>query len=143
MVSGASGAWIQSYKPRPLNRSASTTDFRRAMEEASGLDLESFFDQWLYQGGNPRLEGWWDYDPTARAVRIEIHQTQDAGPLFELPLELGIYYEGDVVPWAVETVQVERDFHRFLIPVEGEPEDVRLDPDMWTLFQSNFGRRGR
>lgn len=48
-----------------------------------------------------------------------------------------------MLPSAVETVQVERDFHRFLIPVEGEPEDVRLDPDMWTLFQSYFGRRGR
>lgn len=52
-------AGSQSYYARHMNGSASTTDFRRAMEEASGLDLESFFDQWLYQGGHPRLEGWW------------------------------------------------------------------------------------
>lgn len=136
-------AGIQSYYARHMNGSAPTTDFRRAMEEASGLDLELFFDQWLYQGGNPRLEGWWDYDPTAQAVRVEINQTQDAGPLFEMPLEVGIYFEGDLVPSVVETVQVERDFHRFVIPVEGEPVDVRLDPDTWALFQSNFGKRGR
>jgi hypothetical protein len=39
-------------------------------------------------------------------------------------------------------VQVTSGFHRFVIPVEGEPEDVRLDPDTWALFEADFGRRG-
>jgi aminopeptidase N len=133
---------IRSYYARYLNGNASTTDFRRAMEEASNLDLEPFFERWLYQGGNPRLEGWWEYDPGAGAIRIEISQRQEVGPPFRLPLEVGIYFDGSVLPSDVETIQVDQDLQRFVIPVEREPEDVRLDPDTWTLFQSTFERRG-
>ena len=42
---------IRLYYARYLNVTASTDDFMRAMEEASGDDLQGFFDQWLRQGG--------------------------------------------------------------------------------------------
>ena len=133
---------IQGYYATHMNGSATTDDFRRSMEEAAGENLETFFRQWLYQGGNPDLEGWWRYDPTARAVSIEINQVQtNVGP-FHLPLEVGIYMGGSERPMAIHTVQVTSGFHRFVIPVEGEPEDVRLDPDTWALFEADFGRRG-
>jgi aminopeptidase N len=132
---------IQSYYARHMNGNASTSDFRRAMEEASGRDLGPFFQQWLYSGGNPQLEGWWDYDPSARAVRVEISQTQAAGPTFELPLEIGIYFDEGVLPAVVHEVEVEATFHRFVIPVDREPSDVRLDPNVRTLFQGEFAPR--
>ncbi|MCH7991008.1 MAG: M1 family metallopeptidase [Gemmatimonadetes bacterium] len=134
---------IRSYYRRHMNGNASTTDFRRAMEEASGLDLESFFQQWLYSGGNPHLEGWWDYDPTARAVRIELNQTQSDGPTYALRLEIGIHHDGQVLPSFIETVELDGRFHRFVIPMVSEPTQVTLDPNVWTLFQADFGRRGR
>ena len=134
---------IGSYYERHMNGNASTTDFRVAMEEASGLDLESFFQQWLYSGGNPRLEGWWDWDPTARAVRIELNQVQTEGPTFELPLQIGIHHDGQVLPSFIETVEVDGRFHRFVIPMTAEPTQVTLDPNTWTLFEADFGRRGR
>jgi aminopeptidase N len=135
-------AGIRAYYAAHMNGTATTEDFRGAMEEASGVDLEGFFRQWLFTGGNPRLEGWWDYDPTARAVRIEINQTHAAGPVFDLPLEVGIHLDGEAVPAVVERVDVNARFHRFVVPVEREPSDVRLDPGTWTLFEADFGRRG-
>jgi aminopeptidase N len=113
------------------------------MEEASGLDLESFFEQWLYSGGNPRLEGWWEYDPAARAVRVELTQTQNVGPTYELPIQIGVHFEGQALPSLIETVEVDGRLHRFMIPVEREPNQVTLDPNVWTLFQADFGPRGR
>lgn len=135
-------AGIRSYYGRHMNGNASTSDFRAAMEEASGLDLELFFEQWLYSGGNPRLEGWWDYDRTARAVRIEINQTQSVGPTYEMPLEVGIHFDGQALPAVVESVDVDGRFHRFVIPVEREPSSVTLDPRVRTLFRATFGPRG-
>ena len=44
-------------------------------------------------------------------------------------------------PTAIHTVHVTDGFHRFVIPVPGEPEDVRLDPDSWALFRADFERR--
>ena len=134
---------IRSYYARHMNENASTTDFRRAMEEASGLDLELFFEQWLYSGGNPRLEGWWDYDPTAQALRLELSQTHTSGPTYQLPLQVGIHFEGQTLPSVVEAVEVEDRFHRFVIPVEKEPTHVTLDPNTRTLFEADFGPRGR
>ena len=134
---------IRAYYASHVNGNASTEDFRAAMEAVSGQDLDTFFEQWLYDGGNPLLEGWWEYDASARALRIEINQTQTAGGLFELPLDVGIYYDGDALPAVVETVVVAQAFHRFVVPVEREPSDVRLDPGTWALFRSSFGRRQR
>ena len=133
---------IRAYYARHMNANATTGDFRRAMEEASGLDLEAFFQQWLYSGGNPKLEGWWDYDPTARAVRIELNQTQPAGPTYRLPLELGIHFDGEAQPRSVELHEIDQRFHRLVIPVDEEPTALTLDPNTRLLFEAEFGPRG-
>jgi len=134
---------IRDYYARHMNGNASTDDFREAMESASGLNLDGFFDQWLHSGGNPRLTGWWEYDPSARAVRVELNQTQESGPTYDLPLEVGIHFDGEMLASVVEPIHVDGRFHRFVIPVEGQPSDVTLDPLVRTLFEADFGPRGR
>lgn len=136
-------AGIRAYYARHMNRNASTEDFRRAMEEHSGVALERFFGQWLYEGGNPRLQGTWTYVPSARAVTVELTQVQEHGPVYELLLDVGVYTEGEALP-RIETVELTDRHERFTIPVDipadEEPADVRLDPDAWTLFRADFGR---
>lgn len=131
---------IRLYYARFMNANATTSDFREAMEEVSGDDLADFFDQWLYDGGNPSLEGWWSWDPTAQALRIEITQTQTAGPVFRFPLDIGLHRDGTEVP-AIHTVDVDQRFHRFVIPLPSAPDDVTLDPNVRLLFQGDFGPR--
>lgn len=133
---------IQAYYARYMNGSTTTSEFRVVMEEASGQDLELFFEQWLYSGGNPRLEGWWEYDADSGTVTIEIRQTQDVGPLFHLALDVGVYEAGFLLPATVETVQISGERHLFEVAVEGEPSEVRLDPGTWALFTADFGPRG-
>jgi len=133
---------IRTYYARYMNGTTSTDQFMEVMEEASGQDHQVFFDQWLRQGGNPSLQGWWVYDPTAQAVRVELNQVQDVGS-FVMPLEIGVDMDGDQIADVRATVEITGDFHRFVIPVPGEPVNVRLDPDTWALFQSDFGPRGR
>src|SRR5262249_4205247 len=53
------GTGPRDYYRRYRDNSASTADFRRVMEEASGQDLGWFFDQWLYRPGSPVVEGGW------------------------------------------------------------------------------------
>ncbi|MDX1647023.1 MAG: M1 family aminopeptidase, partial [Longimicrobiales bacterium] len=133
---------IRDYYARYVNATASTDDFMRVMERASGDDLRDFFDQWLRQGGNPRLEGMWEYDPAAREVHVLLGQVQRIGS-FTLPVDIGIYLEGDDMPAVVETADVTGEVQRFVIPVAGRPTDVRLDPYTWALFRADFGRPGR
>ena len=130
---------IRLYYARHFNETATTDDFMRAMEEASGDDLQVFFDQWLRRGGNPAFEGSWRYDAVAGAVQIELRQLQPGAP-FEVPLEVGIYAPGDPRPAQVTTVRIDGPSHRFVIPVAAEPADVRLDPRTWALFRAEFQR---
>ena len=132
---------IRLYYARHFNGTATTDDFMHAMEEASGDDLQGFFDQWLRRGGNPALEGSWRYDAGAGMVVVELRQVQEGG-LFQVPLEIGVYGVGDLVPTRVTTVEVGEASHRFEIAVEGEPVDVRLDPGTWLLFRGEWGRAG-
>ena len=130
---------IRLYYARHFNGTATTDDFMHAMEEASGDDLQRFFDQWLRQGGNPRLAGTWRYSAAAGAVEVELEQVQTVGR-FDLPLDIGVYVDGGLLPSEVTTVDLGPGVNRFVIPVEAEPADVRLDPGTRALFQAEFRR---
>ncbi len=130
---------IRTYYARHLNGTASTDDLMRAMEEASGDDLQAFFDQWLRHGGNPFFEGSWAYDADAGVVRVDLRQVQETG-LFRMPLDIGVYMGRNRLPARVVTVEVDAASHSFVIPVDAEPSDVRLDPETRALFTAEFER---
>ncbi len=130
---------IRAYYAAHWNQTASTDDFMRAMEEASGMEHGAFFDQWLRRGGNPSFQGSWSYDASAGVVSIELRQIQPGAP-FVMPLDIGVYHDGHVAT-SITTVQVTGSTHRFRIPVDRAPSAVRLDPNTWALFQADFTRR--
>ena len=140
---GAFWDGIRRYYAQYMNGSATTDDFRRVMEEASGQDLAAFFAQWLYQGGNPRLDGVWSYDADRQVVVVEINQIQEAGPVFDLPLEVGIFQEGTLTPAALHDVRLTRATHRFELPAMEAPADVQLDPGTWALFRGGLAPQQR
>ena len=141
-VVGTENFWsgIQSYYRKYQNGSASTEDFRREMEEASGKDLSTFFQQWLYKGGTLAYAGNWQYDPIKKQVKIRLDQVQKDGSLFEMPLEIGIYFEGQDQP-QIEVVEVKEKSTVFTINIDAEPENIRLDPNTWVLMDvMDFGK---
>ncbi len=132
---------IRSYYQRHFNGNATTADFRRAMEEAAGRDLEWFFDQWLYKPGTLKVAGQWRYNAAARQLELQLDQVQTDGSLFTMPLEVGVRAKGQ----AVETrhrVQLTGKSNRFTIDLPAEPESVRLDPGVWVLMDATL-ERGR
>ena len=131
---------IQAYYARHQDQNATTDDFRRAMEEASGRDLSEFFQQWLYQGGALEYEGGWRYDSQSGTIEVDLSQVQDDGYSFKMPVQLGIYSADESEP-RIEMLQVNDMTNRFTISVDREPESVVLDPDTWILMDADFARR--
>lgn len=130
---------IRTYYQRHFNANATTADFRRAMEEASGRDLGWFFDQWLYKGGNLKVAGNWTYDARAKQLRIALDQVQTDGSLFTVPLEVAVYSSGQPVP-VIHKVQLNAKTNVFTIDAPSEPTEVRLDPNLWVLMEATFAR---
>jgi aminopeptidase N len=130
---------IRTYYQRHFNGNATTADFRRAMEEASGRDLGWFFEQWLYKPGTLKIAGRWSYDAGAKQVRIALDQVQTDGSLFTMPVEVAVHFKGQAVP-TIQRVQLNAKANVFTIDAATEPEDVRLDPNLWVLMEATFGR---
>lgn len=129
---------IRDYYARFKDANASTTDFRLAMERASGQDLTAFFQQWLYRGGVPRVDGSWTWDAATKQVVVELTQSQPGDP-FQLPVEIGITDAGGKV--RVERAELTARSGRFTFASEKEPEGLVLDPNVRVLMDGRLVRR--
>jgi aminopeptidase N len=143
MLRGAIGAekfWagIREYYRRYRDGNASSDDFRRVMEEASGVDLRWFFQQWLLGPGSPVVEGAWRYNPASKRIELELTQTQP-GRAYRLPLEVGVTVAGAAV--TIEKIDLTQKQQRFEIASDREPGTVELDPNTWVLMDAKFARR--
>jgi aminopeptidase N len=125
---------IRAYYTRYMNGNASTADFIRTMEEVSGKDLKTFFDQWLYKPGALRVKGNWTYNANRKELTLQLDQVQTDGSLFSMPIQLAITIPGKVAP-AWKTVQLSGKTHTFTFPLDTAPTVVVLDPDRWVLME--------
>lgn len=131
-------AGIRDYYARHRNGNASTSDFRLAMERASGRDLSPFFQQWLFRGGIPKVEGSWSWDPNTKQVTINIRQVQASDP-FTIPIEFGIVVPSTDTSAASDPVRVEHGelngrTSRFVFASERAPTAITLDPNVTLLI---------
>ena len=131
-------AGIRDYYARHQNTSASTNALRLAMERASGRDLSAFFQQWLYRGGVPTVEGTWQWDGNAKQIVVILAQTQLGEP-FLLPVEIGISLPGARA--RVERVELTARSGRFTLTAEQEPTAVELDPNVRLLMDGQLTKR--
>lgn len=131
---------IQAYYKKYKDLNATTADFQREMEEASGLDLNGFFQQWLYSPGALKYKGSWEYDARKKEVKIRIDQVQTDGSFFKMPLEVGIYGAKDQKP-ELKKVQLNERSNVFSFPVAAEPQNIVLDPNFWVLMEADFRKK--
>jgi aminopeptidase N len=130
---------IRAYYSRYLNGNATTADFRREMEEASGMDLKDFFDQWLYKPGTLQYNGSWQYNDKKKEIRIIIDQVQTDGSLFKMPVQIAIHTaQGKPV---IKTLQVNEKKNEFTIPIDAAPLNIVLDPDSWVLMDAKWVKK--
>jgi aminopeptidase N len=157
---------IRLYSSRFRNASATTDDFRHAMEDAchssrdcppESEDLSWFFREWLNRGGILQLKGTWRYDPQAKQLQVVLDQMQSQG-LYRMPIEIGISMplsatsqtESASVPFTqllgprtrIVTMLIDKQHNVLNIPVDTEPNEVQIDPNLWVpLTQVAFQKQ--
>ena len=130
-------AGIQSYYKKYMNGHASTSDFLSEMQAACECDLNAFFQQWLYQGGNVILDGGWRYDATNNTIELSIEHKPSGDNRFDVTVEIGVYDGNTVLP-TIHELPVTHGRARLSIPVTSEPNAVLLDPRTVLLAQWSF-----
>lgn len=147
---------IRLYYARYRDSSATTDDFRRAMEDAcigagecppDMADLSWFFDQWLRRGGVPQVAGAWHYDVAAKALEITLTQNQQQG-FYRIPATIAVTMspapDGARGAPTEKLSKIVLDGRRttLTIPLDAHPAKVRFDPDSWApLMQVDFHAR--
>ena len=102
-------------------------DFKIAIEEATGKNLDWFFDDWIYGGGHPVFEVNYQYLPTQRLIELSVEQIQpiiEGQDLFSLPVEITLVTGTGV---RRDTIWVENREERYWLPLSEKPLLVSFD----------------
>ena len=122
-----------------LSYSAATTeDFKLVCEDMSGLDLDDFFQQWIYGEYYPKYGVSWEVSESDELV-ITIEQTQD-WQFFHMPIELRVLVPGDTLSFKLDNHGHIQQYN--LGSLGGPPQAVWLDPDNWILKEVEYVSMG-
>lgn len=65
---------VKNYYRKYQFSNAYSNDLRRELEVSSGINLESYFDKWLYQPGMVKPDLEWSYDEKSNEVLVSLNQ---------------------------------------------------------------------
>lgn len=114
-----------------------TVDLERAIEAATGRNLQAFFQQWIYKGGHPDYEVTYAWDEATHMATVTVKQTQKTGtehdvetPLFDMPVTLLFTLPDGEQRFPVRLHEQTHTFH-LLLPAA--PRWMSFDPGNWIL----------
>lgn len=119
---------VSHYLNKFRDKSVETLDLITAVEEASGLNMRPFFDQWIFRPGYPVFRAQYHWEQRGRKAAVWLLQTQDSSEegLFKVPLEIRFEGRGWTRTFKERVGSKE---HRFSYALPGEPLNVEIDPD--------------
>ena len=126
---------IRTYYAAYTHSNAYSDDLRQVLENVSGRELETFFDQWVYSPGHPELDVTWSHK--GQELNITFLQTQ--AEAFHFPLELDVVFEdGSTMREVLDLTEARTAVQ---IITEKKPTEIILDPDTWLLFEGSVTKK--
>ena len=123
---------LNEYRRRYFLQTTVTKDFKNVCEAVSGMDLEQFFQQWIYESGYPFYRYVWKTREMTNGnthLSVLIHQVQD-NVVFSMPIDIQLEFASSDSLFVVENNH-KTQLYEFILTKK--PENVRLDPNHWIL----------
>ncbi len=115
-----------------------TEDFQNVSESISGIDLDYFFDQWIYGEGYPKYSISWEINQNSELI-VNIQQVQKT-QYFKMPINLQLLLPDGVREIRVENSQAFESYN--LGSVGYSTFNLILDPDEWILKEVEYLNMG-
>jgi hypothetical protein len=113
---------------------ANTEDYQRIMEQQTGLELDWFFNEWVYDDWYPVYSLGWHGRQTGDGweVVLDLEQSNNSqGPaVFHMPVEVRVNWSGGNQTFRYD---VAASPQRNVFAVGGQPTSVTFDPNDWIL----------
>ncbi|MFA7296886.1 MAG: M1 family aminopeptidase [Dehalococcoidia bacterium] len=130
---------IRAYVEQHRERAVLTPDLQRAIEEATGRNLDWFFDQWVWKGGHPELKASYAWNGTAGTATVTLEQTQQPDDkltsVYRVPIEIAFHTPRGLRSMPVELTEARQTF---VFALDGEPSFVSIDPANRVLKTLSF-----
>jgi aminopeptidase N len=119
--------YLQTYK----NSVASVADFKKILEQQSGMDFDPFFEQWYYGEGYPTYALYWNQVNDTVTFRLsQVASKPEVTSFFQMPVEILFAATGGDTLVRVDQILNPQDYSfHFKRPVTG----VTIDPSHWLL----------
>ena len=117
---------------------ATTEDFQQSCETVSGLDLDYFFEQWIYDAYYPKYRYNFEQEPNGNTF-LFLEQTQVADgwrETFTMPLEIEFTF-ADQTDTLVRVFN-DQAVQSFFFTFDQTIVNVVLDPNDWVLKEATF-----
>jgi aminopeptidase N len=131
---------VHQYVEKYFKKTVETDDFRKSLEEASGMNLTKFFDQWFYGKGYPQLEAKFNFNPKKKTCMIDFKQKQEDKKnginIFNFDLDVELTLEDGTI--TTKTITFEEANTSVSFDSNSVPKCVRIDPGLKILFSLDF-----
>jgi aminopeptidase N len=104
-----------------------TADLIKSIEEANHINVQQFFDEWIYGAGAPKFEVGYTYDDGKHQIALTVKQTQRAEGrvgIFHIPVDVEITTASGS---KVHRIAVSKEAETFLLPSDSAPSMVLFD----------------
>ncbi|HEY8173727.1 MAG TPA: M1 family aminopeptidase [Dehalococcoidia bacterium] len=130
---------IKQYVKKHRSTNVTTPDLQRAIEAATGRNIDWLFDEYVYRGGHPSFRLAYEWDEDTKRAKVSVTQTQDEkeSSVFRLPVRIDFSVDGKQHGFDVE---INEKVHNFYFTLPAKPQLVRFDPGHNMLKTVEFKR---
>lgn len=127
---------VHNYLRRFAGKTAETEDFRKLLEEHSGLSLTRFFDEWIYGRGYPIITASFNFELETKEAVFTLKKRSSYQPKDKKDEPNGFAFDYDVRFWVggkaqTETVSFasEDEQKEIRVRLDRSPDRVSFDPE--------------
>ncbi len=141
---------LKNYLSEYANGVATGDDFKKSIATYTGINFDSFFNQWYYGKGFPRFTA--GYTQRNDTLKLSVQQTTSSSetPLFQMHVDYKISYsDGDTtirvyqsknnefysIPFSKKITGIEMDPNNYILKQAGTVDSVSLPGNNSSLFK--------
>ncbi|HLZ13090.1 MAG TPA: M1 family aminopeptidase [Candidatus Acidoferrum sp.] len=131
-------AGLKHYLEVNRGKNVVTADLTRAIEEATHVNVDQFFSQWIYGAGGPKFDVSYSYDDAKHQILLKVKQTQKLEGkvgIFHVPAEVEITTAAGAKTYPVTVANAEETF---ALAADGAPLLVLFDKGGHLLKSTEF-----
>ncbi|HPQ67573.1 MAG TPA: M1 family aminopeptidase [bacterium] len=134
----AMSTYANNFSSDQTDELVNVLDLQEALEDASGADLQDFFNQWVYQTGYPIYRWAAQFDETngGYSVRVRITQEQETANVYDIPLQVTVYLADQDDPAQYTFTPVDGVVDETMTFAD-EPRGLRVDDACWIWGEKN------